>query len=113
MPPERPVVRDSPDTHISSTGAAIAGIGLNSALLASVKIVVLTPMPSASVAIAATANIGVRDSERSAYRKPCLIVGRSLAAKRRDRIHPRGPSSRDPAREQTDDGQQHRHDGKR
>ena len=53
-----------PDTHASSDGVAMPGNDLKSAPFASVKIVLLTPTPSASVAIAPSANSGLRESDR-------------------------------------------------
>jgi hypothetical protein len=44
-------------------------MGLKIAAFARLKMVVFTPMPSASVAIAPSANTGLRDNDRSAYLK--------------------------------------------
>src|SRR3954453_19940681 len=79
MPPVRPLSRHTPDSHISSDGAETPGIDRNSAPLASVKMVLLTPIPRASVAMAVAAKIGLRVSERRAYLKSCNM--RLLSAK--------------------------------
>ena len=76
-----PVVREIAETQTSSAGRAIAGIGRKSALLASVKIVLLTPIHKARVAIPPKANIGLRESDRTAYLQSCVIDTGSFSAK--------------------------------
>ena len=66
MPPGRGRSRKAPEIHTSSEGEATPGIALKRAAFASVKIVLLTPIPSASVAIAPKLKTGLRDSDRTA-----------------------------------------------
>src|SRR4029079_1895525 len=72
MPPDRPLSRQRPDIHTSSDGETTPGMGLKSAASARLKMVLFTPIPSASVAIAPIAKMGFRDSDRRAYLKSII-----------------------------------------